>query len=170
MLLALSNGAFHTFGELFSYKSYTYILLETNQVIEYNVMYCLSFSLYSAGRDFLSLNMSLVFLPGDTVGSPPRCVNISILNDDAVEANETFDVVVSSNSILQVTGATSVPVTINEDPTDCEPFKAVDHLKIQHLYFNRHSLLPLNIGLSYLLSCLIMSFDNDHSKECICQL
>ena len=79
-------------------------------------------SLYSAGHDFLSLNTSLVFLPGDTVGSPPRCVNISILNDDAVEANETFDVVVSSNSILQITGETSVPVTINDDPTDCEPF------------------------------------------------
>ena len=70
-----------------------------------------------------------MFQPGDTVGSPPRCVNISILNDDAVEANETFDVVVSSNSILQVTGATSVPVTINEDPADCEPFKAVSLLK-----------------------------------------
>ena len=75
---------------------------------------------YSAGRDFLFLNTSLVFLPGDTVGSPARCVNISILNDDIVEATETFDAVVSSNSILQVTGASSVPVTINEDPTDCE--------------------------------------------------
>ena len=61
-----------------------------------------------------------MFLPGDTVGSPPRCVNISILDDDIVEATETFNVIVSSNSILQITGATSVSVTINEDPTDCE--------------------------------------------------
>ena len=70
-----------------------------------------------------------MFQPGDTVGSPPRCVNLSILNDDAVEANETFDIVVSSNSILQVTVATSVPVTINEDPADYETFKAVSLLK-----------------------------------------
>jgi hypothetical protein len=63
-----------------------------------------------------------VFLPGDAIGSPARCVNISIMDDVVVEATETFDVVVSSNSILQITGATeSVPVTINEDPTDCEP-------------------------------------------------
>jgi hypothetical protein len=62
-----------------------------------------------------------VFLPGDTVGSPARCVNISILNDEIVEATEMFDVVFSSDSILQIIGATSVPVTINEDPTDCEP-------------------------------------------------
>ena len=62
-----------------------------------------------------------MFLPGDTVGSPARCINISILNDDIVEATETFDVVLSSDSILQVTGATSVPITIYEDPIDCEP-------------------------------------------------
>jgi hypothetical protein len=37
---------------------------------------------------------------------------------------------VSSNSILQITGATSVPVTINEDPTDCEPL--CHPLKIQY--------------------------------------
>jgi hypothetical protein len=95
--------------------------------------------LYSAESDFSSLNTSLVFLPGDTVGSPARCVNISILNDDVVEANETFDVVVSSDSILQVTGATSVPVTINEDPTDCELLillKAIDIQNIQLLHFN----------------------------------
>lgn len=61
-----------------------------------------------------------MFLPEDTVGSPARCINISILNDDIVEATETFDVVVSSNSILQINGTMSIPVTINEDPADCK--------------------------------------------------
>ena len=77
--------------------------------------------IYSADRDFVFLNTSLMFLPGDTVGSPARCIIISILNDDIVEATEMFNVAISSNSILQITGATSIPVTINEDPTDCEP-------------------------------------------------
>jgi hypothetical protein len=104
---------------------------KTNRAILTFYPVCTVF-LYSAGRDFSSLNTSLVFLPGDTIGSPARCVNISILNDDVVEATETFDVVVSSNSILQVTGATSVTVTINEDPADCEPLcynliKAIDY-------------------------------------------
>ena len=62
-----------------------------------------------------------MFLDGDTVGSPARCIDISILNDNIVEANETFDVVLSSNGILQIMGATSIPVTIYEDPTDCKP-------------------------------------------------
>ena len=74
----------------------------------------------SAGRDFTFLNTSLMFVPGDTIGSPARCISIFILDDDFVEANEMFEVVVSSNSILEITGATSVPVTINEDPTDCK--------------------------------------------------
>lgn len=71
------------------------------------------------------MNTSLTFLPGDSVGSPARCVNISILNDDTVEANETFTVVLSSSSILQVTGATSVAVTIYDDPHDCESHSIV---------------------------------------------
>ena len=75
----------------------------------------------SADRDFVFVNTSLTFFPGDTVGNPVRCVNITILNDEAVEAPETFNVVVSSNSILQINGTTSIIVTINEDPTDCEP-------------------------------------------------
>ena len=100
---------------------------KTNRAI-YFYPICTVF-LHSAEHDFSSLNTSLVFLPGDTVGSPARCVNISILNDDIVEETETFDVVISSNGILQITGATSVPVTIHEDPTDCESLWP--HLHVQ---------------------------------------
>lgn len=75
---------------------------------------------YTAGRDFSFLNTTLTFLRGESIKSAARCVNISILNDDVVEANETFDVVLSSSSLLQITGATSIPVTVYEDPTDCE--------------------------------------------------
>ena len=66
------------------------------------------------------MNKTLTFLRGESVGSAARCVNISILDDDVVEANETFDVVLSSSSLLQITGGTSIPVTIYEDPNDCE--------------------------------------------------
>jgi hypothetical protein len=103
--------------------------------MENNRVFTESVFLYLAGRDFVFLNTSLVFLSGDTVGSPARCVNISIMNDDVVEATEMFDVVVSSNSILQITGATSVPVTINEDTTDCKLLLLIKKKnQIQHLY------------------------------------
>ena len=75
---------------------------------------------YTAGRDYSFLNTTLTFIHGESVGSAARCINISILNDDVVEANETFDVVLSSSSLLQITGVTSTPVTVYEDPTDCE--------------------------------------------------
>lgn len=81
------------------------------------------FFFYAAGRDFSFLNTTLTFLRGESaqsVKSAARCVNIAILNDNVVEGNETFDVVISSSSLLQITGETSIPVTVYEDPTDCE--------------------------------------------------
>ena len=105
----------------------------------------------SAGRDFVFVNTSLTFSPGDTVGSPARCVNITILNDEVVEAAETFDVVVSSNSILQINGTTSITVTINEDPTDCEPLLFLLRLltsdNVINSYAHENRYMNVKIGL-----------------------
>lgn len=65
--------------------------------------------------------MSLTFTPGDTIGSSPRCVTITILDDEVVEANEVFAVVLSSSSVIQTFGIISANVTIYEDLSDCEP-------------------------------------------------
>ena len=70
--------------------------------------------------DFLSLSTSLTFSPGDTIGSSPICVTIIILDDEVVEANEVFAVVLSSSSVIQTFGITSVNFTIYEDSSDCK--------------------------------------------------
>ena len=75
----------------------------------------------SAGSDFGTLNTTLSFLPGETVGSSDHCANISIINDEAVEAEETFTVVLFSSSIIQIYGRTSIDITIYEDMSDCKP-------------------------------------------------
>ena len=59
----------------------------------------------------------MIFLSGDTTDSQ-RCVNITILDDEIVEDNEEFKVVLSSTSDIQVFGITSANVTIIEDPSD----------------------------------------------------
>lgn len=75
----------------------------------------------SADSDYSSLRVSLTFFPGDTIGSPPRCVSIAILDDEIVEAEETFAVVLSSNSEIQIiNNVMSTHVTIYEDSSDCE--------------------------------------------------
>ena len=73
-----------------------------------------------ANRDFASVSMSLTFEPGETIGSPPKCITINILDDDIVEAVEEFSVTISSGSVIQALNVTSINVTIYEDPLDCK--------------------------------------------------
>ena len=64
--------------------------------------------------------MSLTFEPGETVGSPLKCITINILEDDIVEAVEEFSVTISSGSVIQAVNVTSINVTIYEDLLDCK--------------------------------------------------
>ena len=71
-----------------------------------------------ANRDFSPVNnRPVIFLPGDTTGSQ-HCVNITILDDEIVEDNEEFKVVLSSTSDIQIFGITSTNVTIVKDTSD----------------------------------------------------
>ena len=78
-------------------------------------MICL---IFSGNQDYSSLSMSLTFLPGDTIGSPPRCVDINILDDDIVENEEEFTVTLTSSTVIQAVNVTSINVTIYEDTSD----------------------------------------------------
>ena len=69
-------------------------------------------------HDYSSLSMFLTFLPGDTIDSPPRCVEINILDDDVVENEEEFTVSISSFSVIQAIDVISTNVTIYEDISD----------------------------------------------------
>ena len=78
-------------------------------------MICL---IFSGNQDFSTLSMSLTFLPGDTIGSPPRCIDINILDDDVVENEEEFTVTLTSSTVIQAINVTSINVTIYEDTSD----------------------------------------------------
>ena len=73
---------------------------------------------FSGNQDYSTLSTSLTFLPGDTIGSPPRCVEINILDDDIVENEEEFTISMSSGSVIQAINVTIIDVTIYEDSSD----------------------------------------------------
>ena len=60
----------------------------------------------------------MTFYPSDAVGSPPRCVEILILNDNFVEYDEEFTVSISSGGVIEAINVTSTVVTIHDDPAD----------------------------------------------------
>ena len=73
---------------------------------------------FSGNQDYSTLSTSLTFLPGDTIGSPPHCVEINILDDDIVENEEDFTISISSGSVIQAINVTIINVTIYEDSSD----------------------------------------------------
>ncbi len=74
--------------------------------------------LLSADSDFTSLSQSLTFASGETVGTS-RCLSINILDDEIVEADETFHVILSFTGAVQAIGNTTANITIYPD-SDCK--------------------------------------------------
>ncbi len=65
----------------------------------------------SAGEDYEELNLAVVFSPGVY----QVCVNVSILEDDNVENDETFSIKLTSSDQAVVTDVDNAMVTIVED-------------------------------------------------------
>ena len=74
--------------------------------------------IFSGNQDYSTINTSLTFVPGDTIGSLPHCVEINILDDDIVENEEDFTISIFSGSVIQAINVTSINVTIYEDSSD----------------------------------------------------
>ena len=69
--------------------------------------------------------MDLTFIFGpNTTGDNQECVLVTLLNDNILEGNETFDILITSTAededLLNITDPV-ITVTIEEDNTDCEP-------------------------------------------------
>ena len=73
--------------------------------------------LYSAPADFNSTTASLGFNPGDMAGTR-FCVDICLVNDIIVEAEEMFAVNLDADDSAVRVVAGSAAVTIVEDTTD----------------------------------------------------
>lgn len=68
----------------------------------------------TAGSDFMALSESLTFLSGETIGAL-RCVNVSIVDDEAIEDDEMFSITISSTGAVQALGNTTANITILQD-------------------------------------------------------
>ena len=73
--------------------------------------------LYSAPADFNSTTASLGFNPGDMAGAR-FCIDICLVNDIVVEAEEMFTVNLSADDSAVRVVAGNAAVTIVEDTTD----------------------------------------------------
>ena len=76
------------------------------------------------GADFVPLvDGQVLFTSGSSVASGSfECQNISIIDDDCVEEEESFSVEIEpgADQPVFIDGASSVPVVIPQDPADCK--------------------------------------------------
>ena len=77
----------------------------------------------TVNEDYLDVEMNITFVSGQNAsGDNQQCFFVPILDDDILECNETFDVLVSpiteDENIVNIT-AQLITVTIEEDPNDC---------------------------------------------------
>jgi hypothetical protein len=71
---------------------------------------------YSGGFDYVSImNLPVVFMPGDALGTT-ACENVTITDDDNVEAVEMFNVIASSSDpvIISPTSQAEISITDND--------------------------------------------------------
>ena len=74
-----------------------------------------------SGQDYVGVNMSVMFSAGSTM----ECVPLSINNDNSVESDETFTVVLTSSQADVTVMDDMLTITILADPQDskwCHPY------------------------------------------------
>ena len=92
-------------------------------------------------EDYIGVDMNVTFTSGQNApGDSQQCFYITILNDNILECNETFDVVIMAvtddENVVNVT-AQVITVTIEEDPNDCKP---ITHYCITYIECSMHPL------------------------------
>lgn len=75
---------------------------------------CLSNS--RAGADFTFISQELTFAVGDVI----QCVNVTIIDDVAVEAEKVFIVEISSDDVTVVLGSSTSIVSIIDNDGECK--------------------------------------------------
>ena len=78
----------------------------------------------TVNEDYLDVELNITFTSGQNAsGDNEQCFFVPILNDDLLECNETFDVVLvplsDDDNVVNITDAIFT-VTIEEDPNDCK--------------------------------------------------
>lgn len=81
-----------------------------------------SFCVATVNEDYPEFEMNITFVSGqNSTGDNQQCFYIVILDDNVLEYNETFDILIrpspEDEDIVNITGGI-ITVTIDEDPTD----------------------------------------------------
>ena len=81
-----------------------------------------SFCVATVNEDYLEFEMNITFVSGqNSTGDNQQCFYVVLLDDNVLEYNETFDILVrpspEDEDIVNITGGI-ITVTIDEDPTD----------------------------------------------------
>ena len=93
------------------------------------LMYCIliffHLNIYSVGRDFVAVNMLLLFPPGTS----RQCVEIFIVDDDVLESVETFSVQLTTTdeSVFPIRNSSTVVIVDNDSK-----FCTVHHVFVPH--------------------------------------
>ena len=78
-----------------------------------------------AGSDYESVSSSLMF-PAGSINGSTQCINITITDDEVLEADETFTVTLTVETTRVMEGNTMTEVVIMPD-NDCEYIFKVMH-------------------------------------------
>ena len=91
---------------------------------------CYYFSLTATvNEDYLDVEVNITFTSGQNAsGDNQQCFFIPILNDDILECNETFDILLTpiadDEDVINITNRVFT-VTIEEDSNDCKSITSV---------------------------------------------
>ena len=91
-------------------------------VITSSLHYILYFTA-TVNEDYLDVELNITFTSGQNAsGDNQQCFSVVILNDDLLECNETFDILLTpladDADVINITEPVFT-VTIEEDPNDC---------------------------------------------------
>lgn len=87
---------------------------------EYYLLFCFT---ATVNEDYLDVELNITFTSGQNASSDnQQCFSVLILNDDLLECDETFDIILTpladDADVVNVTEPVFT-VTIEEDPNDC---------------------------------------------------
>ncbi len=69
------------------------------------------------GSDYISVSLSMSFISGST-DNDVRCVNITILDDDSLEGNQTFTLTVTTPDPDVMLGSGTITITIIDNDSN----------------------------------------------------
>lgn len=101
-------------------------------------------------EDYLDINVNITFTSGQSSnGSNEQCFIIYLIDDNVLEGNETFSLLITpavDDGVVNVTGGL-VTVTITEDPNDSMICKVTTNAAVVTLCLFSPSTLDVRVGL-----------------------